>query len=69
MSGTIDVLAQNELARLFLRIEVQRMPIIAWTGGGYIGNFGLPADSSGQKIPGLHLGIAHNLRSERAIGT
>ena len=68
MSGTIEVLAQNEIARLFLRIEVQHMPIIGWTSGRYIGNFGSPADSSGQKIPGLHLSIAHNPRSERAIG-
>jgi hypothetical protein len=69
MSGTIDVLAQNELARFFLRIEVQRMPIIGWGSGGYIGNFGLPADSSGQQIPGLHLSVAHDPRGERAIGT
>jgi hypothetical protein len=69
MSGTSEVLAQNEIARLFLRIKVQHMPIIGWNGGGYTGNFGSPADSSGQKIPGLHLGVAYNLRSERAIGT
>ena len=69
MSGTIDVLAQNELARLLLRIEVQRMPIIGWNSGGYIGNFGSPADSSGQKIAGLHLSVAHDPRGERAIGT
>jgi hypothetical protein len=29
----------------------------------------LPADSSGQKIPGLHLSVAYNFRGERAIGT
>jgi hypothetical protein len=29
----------------------------------------LPADSSGQKIPGLHLSGAYNFRGERAIGT
>ena len=69
MSGTSEVLSQNEIARLFLRIEVQHMPIIGWNSGGYIGNFGSPADSSGQKIPGLHLSVAYNLRSERAIGT
>jgi len=69
MSGTSEVLAQNEIARLFLRIEVQHMPIIGWNSGGYIGKCGSPADSSGQKIPGLHLSVAYNLRSERAIGT
>ena len=69
MSGTSEVLAQNEIARLFLRIEVQHMPIIGWNSGGHVGNVGSPADSSGQKIPGLHLSVAYNLRSERAIGT
>jgi hypothetical protein len=69
MSGTSEVLTQNEIARLFLRIEVRHMPIIGWYGGGYIDKSGSPADSSGQKIPGLHLSVAYNLRSERAIGT
>ena len=66
MSGTSDVLAQNEIARLFLGIEVQH---IGWNSAGYISSFWLPADSSGQKVPGLHLSVAYNLRSERAIGT
>jgi hypothetical protein len=34
MSGTSEVLTQNEIARLFLRIEVRHMPIIGWNGGG-----------------------------------
>ncbi len=67
MSGTSEVLAQNEIARLFLRIEVQHMPI-GWNSGGHIGDASPPADSSGQKIPGLRLSVAHKLRSERAIG-
>ena len=58
MSGTSDVLAQNEIARLLLWIEVQHMPIIGWNSAGYISNFGPPADSSGQKIPGLRLSVA-----------
>jgi hypothetical protein len=45
------------------------MPIIGWNSGGYIGNCGSPADRSGQKSPGLHLSVAYNLRSERAIDT
>jgi hypothetical protein len=69
MSGTSEVLSQNEIARLFLRVEVRHMPIIGWNGRGYIGKRGSPADSSGQKIPGLHPGVAYNLHSERAIGT
>ena len=66
MGGTSDVLAQNEIARFFLWIEVQH---IGWNSAGYISNFGLPADSSGQKVPCLHLNVAYNLCSERAIGT
>ena len=69
MIGIREVLAQYELARLFLRIEGRRMPIIGRNSGGYIGKFWPPVDSAGQKIPGLHLSVACNLRSERAIGT
>lgn len=68
-SGTSEVLAQNEISRLFLRIEVRHLPIIGWNSGGFIGKFGSPADGSGQKIPGLHLNVACDLSRDRAIGT
>jgi len=68
MSSTCEVLAQNEFARLFLRIEVRHRSIIGWISEGYIGKFGFSADSSGEKIPGLHLSVAYKL-SERAIST
>jgi hypothetical protein len=45
------------------------MTIIGWNSGRCIGKSGLAADSSGQKIPGLHLSVAYNFRGERAIGT
>jgi hypothetical protein len=69
ISSSSKVIAKNEIARLFLRIRVRHLWIIGWNSGRYIGKFGLSADSSGQKIPGLHLGVAYNLRSERAIDT
>jgi hypothetical protein len=67
LSGTGEVIAQDEIARLLLSIEAQL--ISTGNGGGHIGKSGLPADSSGQKIPGLHLSVAYSFRSERAIGT
>lgn len=63
------MIARYESTRLFLRIKVLRMSIIGWNSSRCIGNFGLPADSPGQQIPGLHLSVADDLRSERAIGT
>ena len=69
MSGTSEVVAQNEIARLFLRIEVRSLPIIGWNGGGYIGKFWQAAHSAGKKIPGLYLCVAYDLAGERAIGT
>jgi hypothetical protein len=68
-SGTSEVLAQNEISRLFLRIEVRHLPIIGSNSGGCLGKLGPPADGSGQKFPGLHLRVARGLCSECAIGT
>lgn len=52
-----------------MRIEVRHLLMVGCNSGGCIGKFGSPADSSAQKIPGLHLSVACDLSSERAIGT